>query len=1622
MVIPVAHKLRGGGRHEGTAARRGACGRARRRGGGGAAWTGAVIALVAVLQLAAGAAEDVFTRDARALAAGAHRLSGTEDYGRAAAHVEQRLRAIGVDDVVAQPFATAQTRVLACDVVVTPAAGAEPTRIALSPMRPNGIVPAVTGPDGITGLLYHAGRGRPADFAARPPRDQIVVLDYNAGDAWRRAVRLGARAVIFTRAGRAESWSQHHIRAPANFPRFYHDGPADDLPDGASATIHSAVAWEGREGRNVIGLVRGGQPVFDLERDELVVVAAHLDSFGDVPRLSPGARGAANCAALLHIAEHLVGHRPRRHVLLVFLDNQARGHAGAAALYGALDEDSGFAARQADLAEELDFLRQLRKLLATDDPVRSGHRLNFELTFRLKEKAAERALGLSEQLGILRRRRAAGRTSANVDELEAQIDSVATLKDRWNELRRALARGAFTDAVEPELNTSLDAIRGDVAVRAQELAITSAALQAEQRLREWKGAGLVVLHVSLLLGDASERWGLAVGGASRLRSGMDDPGLYGRVQTAFLGAQRRLEASGEPPDGFEVGSADGTLNPADVLWTAPRLIHSGAMAANQGIYNVVLCTVAESAPFEGTPDDTLEHLALSRIGRQVRAIAPLLGAVAGERALSQISAIETRKIYVQPTFVGTRAKGPMAVSSRRGGATSAPRPDAFIKLDRSPVSSGPAGHEPPFPPAYDDFHVVKTDRNGSYAGGPFYSRAPYAFGAAFDERGVVTLVTDLESEQQTETRLHLFRCRGGALVLPPQLTVGRNEPIVMDADTDSPLGAADSHHGTLDGVTWWYAAERVERVKLFGLGTTVALVNGPEQFAGTGSAEADGDSLGTGFPVDDTGVLGRAAARSAADLWRLNEARMNVLRARAVTNSSLEELHGRMEDLLAAATTETDVARADALAAAAFTGGRAVYKGVLGTMDDLVHAVLILLALAVPFSFSLERLLVGAVNIYRQIAWFALFFALTFLILFLSHPAFAIAKTPAIIFLAFAILVLSIMVIVIILRKFEVELKVLQGLTSTVHAADVSRFGTILAAVSMGISTMRRRPLRTALTAITIILLTFTILSFASFGTRTGIMQFFLKPLPSYAGVLLHRVNWQPLPDVMLDVFEGRWSDRGTVCPRYWVSPTSSRPRGVLLCREDGSAPLALSGVLGLTDVELAARADLRALLGAPESLAGAVYLTTEAAGRLGVAVGDRVLLGGAPLRVAHLVGAVDLAATVDLDDSPLLPVDFQDVSNAQLRRNAAADEQDIHQFEATQNWATLLPDSVAIVPEGVARRLGGRLHAIGVYLPDVETAQAVGEDVARMLQHPVSATLADGVHRLVLGAVVQASHAGDLLFPLLLGGLVVFGTMLGSVSDREREIYSFSALGLAPAHVAGLFFAEAMVYAVIGGLGGYLLAQGTVKILTQLASYGLVQVPEMNYSSANAIVTILVVMGTVLVSAIYPAVRASRSANPGILRTWRMPVPSGDRFDIVFPFTVSQYDFTGIVSFLKEHFDSYTDTGLGVFMARDARIARGDGGQLAIRADVALAPFDLGVTQAFELRSAASEIDGIDEIRIELVRRSGQPKDWQRLNKVLLNDLRRQFLIWRSLPRETMELYRRRTLTGVDASAAANV
>jgi ABC-type lipoprotein release transport system permease subunit len=1588
----------------------------------------AVAALALGLCPAAGAQSAPFAEDCRRLTAFPTRVAGSEGGERAADYIGSRLRAMKPDLVITQAFATVRERTLRCDLLLE-AAGSTGVVRRLYAMRSNGAIPPVTPPEGIAGPLAVVGGGSREEFLDRTVHGAIAVMDYNNGDGWLRALRLGARAVVFVRRGPLSSASPNFTDANVNLPRFFYDGDPADLPDGARATIHSLVAWEPAVGRNVLALFKGTAPTFDLGQEEAVVLAAPFDSYGAVPDLARGARGAANVAALLQLAEGFGRQRPRRHVLIAAFDSQAMCHLGASRFYVSLEKANDkaevtVASRRRYLEEEAVFLDRLLKLLAQPRPLQQAQSPERrELRRHLSDRAAHHAYAVAKEVFLLRTARSAD--PRNLEE-RARLEAV---EDRWNRLRRALG-WEDTASLEPEVAACLAQIASEVRAAAEarrgELALERAEIESAERIRAALGERWISLHVSLLLGDAAPRWGLAIGGDSPLHAFEDSAGQYGKVQDVFLRTDRELLARGRGPTHFETATASKTLPEPRVIWGGGAFVHSGEVAGLFGVYNLALATCHEPAEHEGTPDDVLENLDMGRIEEQARGIGKLLAGVAdlevepaerGDRSasaprlgvvdqegLSLRRGIVAGNAYVWTRFEGGIASGAMAMS-RQGGSPIAniPLPGAIVHARMAEPQT--VAYQPVKPPGFRDFQVLRTDGNGTYVLGPLSMGAFWGLrGAAFlfGPDGQVRAVSDQESYGNIRQRLNLLDCRPNQAILPPVWTAARPQTLsvsVLSAVDNSALNDRKSYREFWDGVLAWYSDGREDRFKISGLPALMQLGVGPQTHAAAETAAAEPQG---------------GARRAAPDLWQLNESRLATLHAKDIRDDSLSEQHGRSEDLMLSAAGQPLTLRSEALNSASFLGSQPVYTRLRATLDDLVFAVLILLGLAVPFAFAMERVVIGATTIGRQIAWFGVFFALTFVTLYYTHPAFAIAATPVIIFLGFAILVLSVMVISVLMRRFEEELKAIQGMPATIHSDDVSRVGTLMAAVQMGISTMRRRPMRTALTAVTITLLTFTILSFASFGTRIGVLRTHLGPMPAYHGIFMRHVNWNPVAPSILDTLWGRWGGEAAVFARRWVSPRERSEAGLLLSRADATGGVTVRGVAGFDPGEIARRPDLAQLLDA--DLDGKVQMTQPMARTLGVRPGDTVRLAGRVLTVGRLLDGSRLTAVMDLDNSSILPADFTEVRTT---RPPTADAFGIER-ESPVGWTALPADAVVIVSDSTAQRLGARLQAVTLYPVEPEATGRIAADLARMLPLPVAATVEGGAYRHMMGVAVAASGMGDLLFPLLLGGLVVFGTMLGSVADREREIYTFSALGLAPRHVAMLFLAESVVYAVIGGMGGYLLANFVLRALHFAAARGWAVAPEMNMSSTNTIVTILIVMATVLASAVYPALRASRSANPGLMRTWRPPAPQGDLLDMVFPFTVSAYDITGIVSFLREHFGSHNDTGLGRFMARETRLERAPDGLLGLGAEISLAPFDLGVRQSFLLSSAPSPIPGVDEVRIRLQRQAGQPKDWVRLNRGFLDNLRQQFLIWRSLPEATMELYRARTLAEMKELADA--
>lgn len=114
----------------------------------------------------------------------------------------------------------------------------------------------------------------------------------------------------------------------------------------------------------------------------------------------------------------------------------------------------------------------------------------------------------------------------------------------------------------------------------------------------------------------------------------------------------------------------------------------------------------------------------------------------------------------------------------------------------------------------------------------------------------------------------------------------------------------------------------------------------------------------------------------------------------------------------------------------------------------------------------------------------------------------------------------------------------------------------------------------------------------------------------------------------------------------------------------------------------------------------------------------------------------------------------------------------------------------------------------------------------------------------------------------LLVGGVGIANVMVISVLERRAEIGLRRALGATRRHVAVQFLGEALLLAIVGGVGGVLLGVGVTAIYANSQGWAIL-VPTLAWVGGLAAA---IVIGAV--AGLYPALRASRLSPTEALRT----------------------------------------------------------------------------------------------------------------------------------------------------------
>ena len=1502
---------------------------------------------------------------------------------------------------------------------------------AIYPLLPSGgQIPFIAGGATEAEIVY-AGRGDPALVRGRAIARRWVALELDSGEAWKTFADLGAAGILFVSNGNspATDFLDKTTHIPIGLARFYTQDAelVSGLRNGSIGrlTLACRAHWEERAAENLLCLIPARHAAAAVAGEPFFLLSARYDGTSQVVGLSPGATEAANAAGVILLAQRISAAPEHAGVLVALTGGDEFLLSGTRHLHGLLMPEQRDGARAvAELGRQLaeaeagaEAARETRRELGTF--LQSGV-VEGSAAAALRDALDRRLWGIDEQL---QRARLAGAGPV----ADAGAAALAAAKQLHMAAGAALARG---EPPSPEEAALLMEVARGIAPQWARAAARAEGLGEDLRqnmaFRRYVGDRALTYHFALEL---------TAGCGSLSRFGLFDRSsyLHNDEPAARLGefdriVRRRADELGRGALDRYVPETLSTLPTLESWLPVPRAFSTDISLAH-GLPGATFATVQDAATPLDTPGDTAVAFSAEAYMAQWNQVALLLlgdGAHKGVltdpdfHARTGLAAVtDSQTIRVAEPTLGD----PSAHLGTPGALVGAWQERSTTSFLLPPMQGTRAF----------DFEITGIDGSATFTGLINTYFALQAF--TFRPDGGVARALAQSADQQSggisvfspdsahAGRAMLFEARRLDLfaLFDPRYGQALDHLTLLDARRRDAVGTGsqfiDRGMAALffpPDTRWQLLASRGD------LGNRMILINATA-----------GNPDGEGFATTDAADIGPLAWRAARDFAALDAKRNGDLERRGISSAIIDDLRASAAGELSAAEAARqalDYPAWLAHAGAAWSYESQAYAALISTSNGIIHGVIFLLLAIIPFSYFLERLLFGFTSVYRQIVAFAcIFAAMTGGLWF--HPAFRISAAPIMILLAFFIILLSSLVVFLLFGKFEEEIARLRGAAVAAHSGSLRRAAVLGAAVRLGLSNMRRRGMRTALTLLTLILLTFTLLCFTSVRESLGLVPQVLADGPKNAvpAILLRNPGWRALWPEMIPPARAAAGDGGGLSQRWWLASDTPETLLALPIRRMGAAVnardvMTAGALLGLDTAEGEFHAgDLEKLLPGWHRFSTGenvclLPITAQAGGA--VRVGDEVTLLGHRLIVAGFFNPNALENFRQLTGDSMMPVNPSSVS-------AAADSRPRDQATSAEpRYDYLDPRQVAIVPIPVVRALGGRLSSVILRPADGAKILPAAQSLARQWAFSIIVCTPGGggagepqIRSYNAAASSVPQNLDRVLVPMVLAGIIVLNTMLGAVAERSREIHAYTSLGLAPSHVATLFLAEAAALGTLGVVFGYIFGQG---LATVLSYFHLLEGVDLNYSSAGALLTVSLVLGIVMLSALWPAHTAARIAAPSLRRDWKLPRPVGDLLQVELPFTVNAAAARGICAFLEEYFLSVAQTGAARFTTDALKTFSAYANSTFEISDlkseippirgfhcrVWLAPYDLGVIQKFWLAIHPTGDPHVFEVHLTLIREAGSPSAWLRLNRPFLTEVRKQFLLWRALSPEAMHDY----------------
>ncbi|MCX8180006.1 MAG: hypothetical protein N3E41_01305, partial [Thermofilaceae archaeon] len=685
---------------------------------------------------------------------------------------------------------------------------------------------------------------------------------------------------------------------------------------------------------------------------------------------------------------------------------------------------------------------------------------------------------------------------------------------------------------------------------------------------------------------------------------------------------------------------------------------------------------------------------------------------------------------------------------------------------------------------------------------------------------------------------------------------------------------------------------------------------------------------------------------------------------------------------------------------------KAYLSDVMPLVNDAARSMLYMFPLVAFAAFFIEKIFFHSESTRRIVV---IVFVASLLIWFFSliHPAFAVISNISLGMIGSLITIVLLVTLIVLASEGETLRSTIERRILGVHRTEVSRMDTAITAFSMGSEYIRRRPLRTVLMLATIIAMTVALTSFTSLMPARVTL-----PVTRYGyqatldGILIKLGRGVPPSTLSEDIINVASTIAGAqyeVLPRAWVYPPVDRALmqvAFTVVSENGRNG-SVAALVGITVKEYEMLySKFTTGLGIRMNEGNYAIISRPLAQNLSVTLGDRIILLGQDFIISGIIEtpeAFDKITEADgFSPTPADPIFFQVLA----KDNAVS-------LQAGAVPPNLGVSRVLIIPYKKALELNGYVASLallpknGVKFDDVfatvkELAYAL--DVTLWFASEGSPYVASTFTSIAVGGWEM------ILTLLVIGALNVAIMVLGNLKERTREIYVLSAVGLSPMGITVFFIAEILVYVTVGTVLGYLLGYGLTQLM--IIAGALPSEHIFNFASAFTVVGTLTVIGASLGAVAYPSYLASRLITPSLERKWRPPTkPRGEAWEIPLPMSVpSEVEAKGVLAYLYEYYSGAGAVKEGVHVVRELSVPDYASRNMAMT--VALAPLEAGIQQRVVVEAIFERGGNRYVFVTHLKRLSGAERPWIDGNYKFIDDLRKQLLMWSSLPSEERKRY----------------